>query len=263
MRYSALWRFRVTLSIDWSAWAAGATDVTVTIPVDFAWFWATVSSTGYDVRFAAADGVTLLAYNRGTWDYTNNSGVFRVANLTPSQACQGVIHMYWGNAVAADGSTAAAANPLYTGRICTIKPTSPLATIAPERPGAQRPTHALPYSTSAFRFIFMDLSQVLAKKPSKTNGANWGEELSELTVTVRDTADALVAGGPVSNADIRIFQGADFRGSIVGIKVDGSKLTDNTNYAIRLLVKTALDSANTQVSEHRCTIAVQNVRPRS
>lgn len=261
--YSSNYKHRTPISVDWSSWAAGATDVSVTVPSSFTLFWAVVQSSGYDVRFCSSDGETLLAYNRGTWDYPTKSGVFRVSTLTPSQACQGVIWMYWGYSSATDGSTAATANTPHTGRVYYLQPQPPVCRAFPERPGAQRPVQAVPADTGMSRYYWVDVEALLAKRPAASQGVNFGEEISEVTADVGTTADGAVAPTPTAISAIRIAPGAKQRGALIGVLVDGSKVSDATNYVLRISVKTAIDSSTSQTFKVRIGLHVQNVRPRS
>lgn len=56
--YSSNWRYRASISVDNTAGAGGAIDITASIPTNWDEFWDNVLSTGNDVRVTDADGET-------------------------------------------------------------------------------------------------------------------------------------------------------------------------------------------------------------
>ena len=139
--YSSNYSYRVPIVVDGSGAASGTMDAAVTIPPTFARFWATVQSTGYDVRFTAADGITELAYNRASWTYASKAGVFNVDAIThPVTNTMTVIWMYWGYASATDGSTSPTISGALTGYISLLRgPLAPLLGFGPVPVGSATP----------------------------------------------------------------------------------------------------------------------------
>lgn len=154
--YSSNYAYRVPIVVDGSATASGTVDAAVTIPPTLARFWATVQSTGYDVRFTAADGITTLAYNRASWTYASKIGIFNVDAITHSVTnTMTVIWMYWGYASATDGSTSPTISSALTGYISLLRgPLTPLLGFGPVPVGATAPRVELQQRTTEERRLW-------------------------------------------------------------------------------------------------------------
>ena len=134
--YSSTWGYRLPVTIDNTS-GATSFDATVTVPFDSEIFWSNVESDGHDVRFTKSDGVTLLAYNRATWNYANRSGVFDVDSVTcASNDATAVMFVYFGNSAATDGSTSPSISSAKTGTIEVACASGQTVLLAPFRPGA-------------------------------------------------------------------------------------------------------------------------------
>lgn len=154
--YSSSYPYRVPIVVNGSATAAGTVDVTVTIPPTLARFWTTVLSSGYDVRFTAADGITELAYNRASWTYASKVGVFDVDGVTHTTSnTMSVVWMYWGYSSATDGSTSPPIASALTGYISTLAgPLSPLLSFAPAQVGETTPRVRMQLRTTEERRLW-------------------------------------------------------------------------------------------------------------
>ena len=133
--YSSNWVYRLPVSINNTS---GATtfDATITVPVDSELFWSKVESDGHDVRFTKSDGVTLLAYNRATWNYSDRAAVFNVDSVTcTSNDATANMFMYFGYSSASDGSTSPSIASAKTGTIELACPSGQTVKLLPFRPG--------------------------------------------------------------------------------------------------------------------------------
>lgn len=141
--YSSNWGYRLPVAIDNTS-GATTIDATITVPIDAELFWSKVETDGHDVRFTGSDGVTVLAYNRATWNHGNRSAVFNVDSVTcGSNDATAVMFMYFGNSAASDGSTSPTITGAKTGTIelachtggqtVLLAPFSPGETIAQQK----------------------------------------------------------------------------------------------------------------------------------
>jgi hypothetical protein len=257
--YNENYKARWPISVDQSAWSSGATDIQVVIPPSMDIFWDTVEITGHDVRFTAADGTTELTFKRSTWNYASKAAIFEIDAITPTQACQQLLWLYWDYASATDGATTPTITSPVTGRLHILGPVFPIAKIQEETAAQQRPNFAFPVDTGSTRTFWFNLDRILSRRAFLSEGLDYGEEISEVVASVVSTADSAVASA-ILQSNTR-FTGRG--GRLVGVKVDGSKLTDGTNYAIKLVVTTAGPNSYTNTHVIRSGLYCQNVRPRT
>ncbi len=106
--YNASWLYRQTITIDQTKIdTADLTDFPVMVKlVDGTnWSAADALATGNDIRFTAADGTTLLKYEREIHtDAALGTSIYHVKVPTVSNTTDTVIYIYYGNAGAADGA---------------------------------------------------------------------------------------------------------------------------------------------------------------
>jgi hypothetical protein len=105
------YRLAVTAITD-SITPGAAYDVAITIGPDQEAFWATVQSSGYDIRLSTSSGSGGgITYQRYLWLYSAKGAVLRATVTLPATATAGAAHilyLYWnpvGGAVATDPST--------------------------------------------------------------------------------------------------------------------------------------------------------------
>ena len=79
-------------------------DVSITIPQDWDHFWDNVRADGFDVVLTAADGVTVLDFQRATWTPASRDGVLQVGGLSVAADADtdSCIWLYYGDPSAAD-----------------------------------------------------------------------------------------------------------------------------------------------------------------
>jgi hypothetical protein len=126
------YRLAVTAITD-SITPGASYDVAITIGPDQEHFWATVQSSGYDIRLSTSVGNGGgIAYQRHTWLYSAKGAVLRATVTLPATAAAGAAHilyLYWnpvGGAVATDPSTGTY-TPTVTGAVTAplVYPTGP------------------------------------------------------------------------------------------------------------------------------------------
>lgn len=138
--YDSNYLYRAPIVVDGSAASAGIKDANFA-PHSTHEFWLTVQSTGYDVRFTAEDGFSLLAYNRAAWNYSARSASFDIDSLVHHTTnTMTVIWMYWGYSGATDGSTSPAIASALNAYIAAAGVTPPFGTIESETVGTTSPT---------------------------------------------------------------------------------------------------------------------------
>tara|TARA_R100000234_G_scaffold56126_1_gene33812 strand:+ start:309 stop:1064 length:756 start_codon:yes stop_codon:yes gene_type:complete len=115
--YSNTWGYRLPVSINNTS-GATSFDATITVPFDAQIFWSNVENDGHDVRFTSSDGMTVLAYNRATWNYSDRVAIFNVDSVPcASNDATAIMFMYFGNSSASDGSTSPSISSAKTGSI--------------------------------------------------------------------------------------------------------------------------------------------------
>lgn len=173
--------------------AAGTYDVTVAPPADFEEFWASVMSSGYDVRFYSADG-TALAYNRSSWTYASRTASFRVTGVVTDATNQIVqIFMYWG-ASTTDGSTSPSVGqgPLTSAFLYAATPAK-VVNAGPQPAGATSPAVVLTKATGDTIWIWWDVASLLLQRETRYNGFYSLEEVhrvTDVTITTGGSAQA-------------------------------------------------------------------------
>lgn len=112
---SYTWKYSAAITIDARAWAAGAAELSIPIPVDWDAFWLTINQTdARDVRILSADGSTKLTYDIvktgpaaiDAAAITARDGRIRVSGWTPPAAAMCRIVIIWGNSTVATGAGA-------------------------------------------------------------------------------------------------------------------------------------------------------------
>ncbi len=258
MWLSPSWRYRAPISVDFSSWSSGAKDIRVTLDASWDLFWDAISSDGKDVRITTANGTTLVGkLYLQTWNYSSKSAIIDIEQITPSQACQAQLWLYWGNSSATTVSTSFTASSPVTGRVELLAPSAKVSKIGNERPGNARNLTALSIMDEESRYVFLDLTALLRNLCTTAGGLLVGDELSEVVPKVVDDQDATVTDAALS-ANVRFIGCARGQAAIVGILVDGTKLTDGNNYAVQVTAKT---SPGGETFVARSALYCRNVRP--
>jgi hypothetical protein len=193
------------------AQAAGDTTCRLTIPPDWDEFWTltgAVQSTGYDIRFTEADGLTLVDHERVTWTFASKVGVIDI-NHAPDAAKDTVIWMYWGNAAATDASVAVT-NPLsgeIEAHIFLGLASRNIVDIVPDAPGATQPAVLIAKAVDEYTLVWFKVdARDLVKRRAAYQGSDRLEEVSAV-YTNDYKADGTAAGGSDVGSDVReIFE---------------------------------------------------------
>ena len=100
------WSFRRTLSFDNTAQTENLADVPVLVTLDATRIdYGQTQNNGEDLRFVDGDG-TVLAHEIEEWNEGGTSYVWVKVQQVDGSSDTDFIHMYYGNAVAADGQNA-------------------------------------------------------------------------------------------------------------------------------------------------------------
>lgn len=253
--FSSSWLYRAPISVDFSGGAATA-DVQITIPDTFDQFWTKVASDGKDVRLVDSNGTALVSYKLSSWTYASKTGVIQGDNVVAAWASQRLLWLYWGNSAATDAQSVFSATGVKTGIVEMLAPAGPVVVVRPERPGGSRPVASVAITTEDVRYYYLDLRAMLRRSCTQVNGLDLGEEIREVMAEVRTDADSAVASA-ILDTNTRFIGCSRGRGGIVAVKVDGTKLTDATNYAIWIKVYTS----NGDTLTARCGLYCRDVRP--
>jgi hypothetical protein len=107
------WKYRKRITIDnTNVGAADLTNFPLCIRINADADMQAATATGYDIRFSAVDGVTLLNYEREYWSGGNGSAVtaiFWIQIPTISHTAPTDFYIYYGNLNAPDGSVSSSA----------------------------------------------------------------------------------------------------------------------------------------------------------
>ena len=145
-------------------------------------------NTAYDIRFAKADGVVVLAHKRTTWTYADRAATLEV-DAVPVVSGMCMLWMYWGLSNAADGATTPTIASALTGTIHMGAP-APFRTLAlPERPGATVPRANWAKLSGEAAWLWFDFEPRLHSAAGGANGSAAWEEIAAVTaVHVYDAA---------------------------------------------------------------------------
>ena len=244
--FGSAWGHRIAVAVDNTGGTAGAFDVSITLSAAHSDFWDHVLNTGYDVRFATADGATGLTFKRTTWNYASKSAVFELDAVTLAVGTH-VVWMYWGNAAAADGATSPTITAPKAGTIYLGRPAGNVVRMAAEPYAATEPFGKLNKATAEATRVWWDFRHLLERAGEPINGANLYEEPKAVTLTqVIDAAD----GPQASMVDATLTV---VTGHMVGMWLKGGA-TLNT-YMVICRVQTSLD----RILEGRALLTVNDL----
>lgn len=235
--------FRTGVAVDGTGLVT-TLNVTVTVPPDHALFWDNVQSDGDDVRFTQSDGMTVLAYERTTWDYANRSALFKVTAFNLASAGDmGNLWMYFGNSTVSSGSTAYGGGALQTGQIIVSGPTSQDLIVEPgSLQGETSPRYQLQKTPDESVFVWVLVN--LATRDTLFNGYFYGEEIQYADV-VADDANVTVA-----MTDLRLFtnrQGFAF----LRVKISGGADLDTDT------VRITVGTTNSRIGQALVNVTVK------
>lgn len=79
---------RIAVTVETSGSAGTTKDVTFQVAADFADFWETIQSTGYDMRVTSSDGLTPVLYDQASYDYALRTLTVELDNVTVTSVTQ-------------------------------------------------------------------------------------------------------------------------------------------------------------------------------
>lgn len=256
--YDALYASRQPIAIDNVGGAGGVADIEITIPKRWDEFWEAVESTGYDVLFTDADGVTILTYERTTWTYATRTGVFQIDNYTLPAEGTCLIWMYFDYSGASDGSSSFAPGALKNGYIDLQKPNDrqKQVSMASEPKGRSRPSREVHKETATETDLFFGPfgpDVLSASTGSYADHSNW-EEIDYVQFGVE--AATVEQAAEMDETKTRFIQDQD---GLVWVKARIKAGTTAADRTAHLKVGTVDPNALTRVIEKKAYIAVKTL----
>lgn len=235
--YAADHPYRAAISIDNTAGAAAAHDISFSIDDGYDLFWDNVLPGGADVRITGSDGRTLLTYQLVSFDKAARTGTFEIDGLTMAAGITHQVFLYWGDpaAVAAGGSFTAATPK--TGYLEFGKPGPVLFDGAPERAGAERPRNVLAKHPDETLLVWVDFRSRLQVRSELAKGRPYYEEIASVAV------DAYVAEVVDNSVVTKGASRCVDQGTVAVALTAG---TDGTDYTVRVTAVTT--RGNTLIS---------------
>lgn len=249
---------RFPLAVDATAVASSTNrDVQVIIPKTLEEFWANIGSDGYDIRVTDSDGITLIDYDWGTWNYNNRSGTLEIYGASGTntwEAQQSSIPLIWiyvGDSDAGDGSTTATLTSALNGFLSPERP-SEIVIVTDPTPGRLTPDNSRSKSSNDRRGYWFDFRPVLRRGARRYNDRAEWEEIDFLEVSTE-------TGG--SGASLEIESSTRIEGGgLVRVVVAGG--TDGTDYTVIVKATTRIPDDSTgatrQVVEGRLLLQVRD-----
>ena len=234
-----------------------AETTTVTIPPAWDGFWGAVESTGYDIRFTQPDGVTLVVYERVTWDYANKIGVFRLTSLSVSNSTTPFcVWMYYDYAAAADVSTAVAASMSPgTGYLYLGTPEPGAIAMVPDPAGATQAGTRIPLSVSQPVTVWFQVRA--ADLPTRDRPHKGSVKLDE---PKQWRADVYAADGVTTSTDLtvgtwRLYEspGGDY---FAGFIITGNTAVTGESFIVDVLLYVGVTEYSGTTSQIRKRLAV-------
>jgi hypothetical protein len=255
------WKRRVAVTLNMGAKAgAGTTDAEVVLDSTWDEFWGLIDTDGDEIRITKADGTTALTYQwkAGTFSKANKTGTIEIDNaphtVAPSVT---LIWLYYDQSGAASGAGVFVAAAPVSGYIDLLVPAQ-VVRAERQRPGQTTPTTTIAGTEASILSVCFDLRDMLRPRVSAHDSRLHGEEILEMTASVRDTSDVVVAN-TIDIADSRFTTDRLYRSGLASVLVDApaGSLDDGSNYAISVVVYTTAS----QVYEARAGLSIRDVRP--
>ena len=239
---------RLAVAVDCTALGADAdVDVSLAISSEADPFWGVVQSTGYDVRFASHDGLTLLAHKRTAWNYSAKSATLEVDAYPGKASAMCMLWMYFGYATATDGATSPTIASAKTGTLFMGRPRDLVTAARRESIGSTNARVSLAKTSNEEVRLWWDFRKRLMPAASAIRGSKMFEEIR--AVTGCDVQNA----GEASQASMFDVTKTVFVDNVVSTWLKGG--TSGSDYMIHLRVLTSLG----RVLEARQRVRVRNV----
>lgn len=234
---NGVWRRRIPITVDNNS-GAGTVDVSVVLPSAWPQFWDEVDSAGDEIRITDSNGVTLLTYQLGAWNYAAKTATIEIDNWSPSSADGTVVcWLYW-SSTSAQGNAAGSFSPASakTGSVLACQP-PPRCRMVPARPlpgNSDVPTEAYSWAVGEDGPVLFDLAGLLATHLGLYNGKANDEEVAAINVETRTGGAPYVAGNDPAKTRLLEIAGRP----IVLMWLDGG--ANGTDYVDEISVTTTL-----------------------
>ncbi len=231
----------------YNAGGSGGVDVSIVIPPEWDEFWGNVQSTGYDIRFTRADGVTPIAWKRTSWTYASHTATLELDSVTAIGAGVTIVWMYWGaGATAADGATTPTISSAKTGVVSLHRPDPRrVFKYRTASPGAQRPPDTIAKTANEKILVWVDWSSVVNARVGQANSRSEYDEVGSVVV---DVQAATASQASMFDQSETVVVGA--ARVLVGVWIQAG--TSGTNYVVIPKITTA----EGLVYEHRVRLQV-------
>jgi hypothetical protein len=230
--YDSDWPYRCAITVDNTAGAAGAIDITFSLDATHP-FWTQAANDGDDIRITDSDGVTLLTFDTASLNVANKTGTFEVDAFDAAASEPLVIWLYWGNLSAVDARSSFVPASAKTGYADLRRPGPLVFEAAEERQAALRPRNVVAKNSVETKAVFFDFSRRMARRLEPYEGRDTYESIDYVVISAENN------GGSAS-----IFTETATRvidGSVVAVTLAGG--THNTDYVLRAKAVTTLGHA--------------------
>lgn len=227
---------------------AGTTvDVTITLQTDDAQFWDNVDATGKDIRVTTAGGLVLIPYVLTGLVYATKTLAIDLDAVTVVANVSNILWLYYGNSSAIAPAAGAAVAGAIAGKIDRTKP-SRIIRAMPQRPGDTKPRDVTTKGSAEAVFVYVDFTDLIAKRRYVNASQSTLEEPSTLTYT------CATAGSPVgAMIDVTLSRWIDYQGRRYA-KVLLKAGTTATDYVVTVTATTS----ESQTLEHRFRLRVRD-----
>lgn len=251
--FSSSYSFRAAITIDNDG--VTALDTILTIPANWDHFWTNVLASGFDVVITAADGETVLVYERTTWTPASEIGVFSVDGYaSPSLVGKVLAWVYYGSpAEATDRSQAVALGTLKDSQIYLGQPTAPK--VQPSRRRRNQLGGLVEKTVQETILVWWELDTLLEQRRRPSQGSRRHEEIFTARFTVYQ--DGEERANMAIGADMRFTtdqRGWTWLGTPVTLGVD------RQDFSLAVLVGTQIPAEDSHRQlEPRALLRVQDL----
>ena len=238
LRQALRFRYPVTVANDGSS----TVDVEITVPPRWDHFWGNIRSDAFDVILTAADGVTVLDFQRSSFNLATRTlvlqvGAFPVLNDADTES---LIWLYYGDAAATDEAGTPVIGATVNGVVYLGQPTVPRIDVT-RRPRATL-SDIVDKSTDEIVYIWFHIGQLLERQRHPDGGSITFEEVKDVRVqviedgAVRPGMAGLVSKFALDQSD-RLWVGAGVQAGIsdqdftVSVRI-GTEIPSQTNHRV-------------------------------
>ena len=268
------WKYRAAFSIHNASGATGA-DLDFLVPSDWDLYWNTSLANLNDVRWTAADGLTLLDFQAtANSSHANQSVTFNVNNYSWNTAAWGgnaganqsnasiKAYMYFGNDtlnLASGQSTAFNINDHIANAITPglqlARPGSssaPVIECGAQAEGQTVPTQTVVKQSTDNTIVWWDLRKCMNYRARRSSGSVLLEEIAWVLVSIVRADGTNLASSMLEHASVSFSNH-----HIVSHTLKGG--TDGDNSLLTLTVGTDDGMGNTRVLEYNCNVKIRDL----